>query len=119
MKFLVFCYGTLKSGYHNHRLLEDAKFIGKSRTTPDYKIYCNGRFPYMIEVEGGVSVEGEVYEVDAEQLARLDRLEGHPRMYLRKLVNLVNEFEQPVEAYIYQHSVEKCRDCGTSWNGVK
>lgn len=111
---LVMTYGSLKAGFWNHRLIEGARFVGNFRTEPEYKIYCNGRFPYMIEVkENGVAVECEVYEVTPQQVANMDRLEGHPNWYRRKLVKL--QGIEDVEGYVYQQNVGNAVDVGTSW----
>lgn len=127
-KHLVFVYGTLKKGYGNHRLLTGAEFVGNFATAPDYKIYCNGAYPYMVEVGAGkgVPVEGEIYRISDEEQQRCDRLEGHPHMYLRKSIPIMHKIEENVqdlipttiegvEAYIYQHSVRGSRECNTCW----
>jgi len=125
-KHLIFTYGTLKKGYHNHRLLTQAEFVGKFATAPNYKIFCNGSFPYMIEVGNGegAAVEGEVYKVSDAELARCDRLESHPDMYKRTKIHIMYELKgdslietkvEGIEAYIYQHKVSGCRPCNTNW----
>lgn len=88
-KVLVFVYGTLMQGFGNHRLLEAgrARYIGRAATKPRYTLVDLGHFPGMLE-GGKTSVRGEVFEVDAQTLAKLDRLEGHPRFYRRKPVSL-------------------------------
>lgn len=84
---LVFVYGTLRRGGHNHRLLEHARCVSVTRTAPVFTLYDLGAYPAM--VAGGVTaVEGEVYEVDATTLTRLDRLEGYPGYYDRIEVSL-------------------------------
>src|SRR3954464_9788743 len=129
-KHFVFVYGTLKKGYGNNRLLTNAEFVGNFATEPNYRIFCNGSFPYLIQVgEGsGVSVEGEIYKVSDQELARCDRLEGHPEMYERKPVAIKYEIKNDelvkttlpsivgkIEAYIYPHDVSRCRRCNTCW----
>ena len=111
----IFVYGSLKKGYYNHRLLTNAGLLGEFRTQPNYQLYDNGSFPYLVEVQPGegVCVEGEVYEVTDQQLKALDRLEGHPDHYVRKAVAL-QEIEN-VEAYVYPHEVDGCTNCGTRW----
>ncbi|WP_457623862.1 gamma-glutamylcyclotransferase, partial [Persephonella sp.] len=37
MKSLIFVYGTLRKGFGNHRLLENAEFLGIGRTKEKYK----------------------------------------------------------------------------------
>lgn len=96
-KNLVFVYGTLRQGFHNHRFLQwtghEATFIGDAVTVNRFNMIACG-FPILLRPLGdGVNVEdqmpalqvvGEVYEVDDETLANLDRLEGVARgMYTR------------------------------------
>lgn len=78
----VFTYGTLLSGEPNHRVLRGSRCIGPAHTPPRFRLVDLGAFPGML-AEGHTSVEGELYEVDDDVLAALDRLEGHPRFYLR------------------------------------
>lgn len=81
----IFCYGTLMKGHGNHRLLlkETTKALGKASTPSAFTMVHLGGFPGIIR-GGETSIQGEVYEVDAETLARLDRLEGHPDFYRRE-----------------------------------
>lgn len=81
----VFVYGTLKRGYGNHRLLEKATLVGKAVTDVKFDMIAGG-FPVVFESDTGLPVSGEVYQVDAETLKRLDGLEGEGVMYLRKEV---------------------------------
>jgi gamma-glutamylcyclotransferase (GGCT)/AIG2-like uncharacterized protein YtfP len=88
----VFVYGSLKHGLSNHRLLEKAVYAGEG-TLEGYRMYSLGAFPAIVEgtplgQESRWTVEGEVYEVSAEILAALDRLEGHPSFYRRHRVLL-------------------------------
>lgn len=78
---LVFVYGTLKRGHGNHHWLGDAPFLGEA-VLPDVVLHDLGPFPMAVPGEG--VVRGEVYGVDADGLARLDRLEGYPRLYDRR-----------------------------------
>lgn len=112
----VFVYGTLKKGYHNHRVLgSNPKFCGKATTPPDYLLYDNGSYPCMIQATAGEgrAVEGEVYEVPDSQMVALDRLEGVPWLYERATIELPGH--GPVIGYIYQRSVSQYLDCGSSW----
>lgn len=86
---LVFVYGTLMRGFRNHRLLAQGgcHYLGRGETRPQYTLVDLGPFPGLLDV-GTTRVRGEVYEVDAPTLAKLDRLEGHPRFYERKPVAL-------------------------------
>jgi gamma-glutamylcyclotransferase (GGCT)/AIG2-like uncharacterized protein YtfP len=66
------------SGQGNHRLIANTRFLGAARTAAGFTLYDLGAFPGMV-AEGSGAVEGEVYAIDDATLARLDRLEGHPR----------------------------------------
>ena len=97
MTNLVFVYGTLKKGFGNHRLLEKAHFLGEAylRRT---KMVDLGAYPAVI-TGGKKDVMGEIYQVDDETLARLDRLEGHPSFYERRQVKVFSVF-QNVDTFI-------------------
>jgi gamma-glutamylcyclotransferase (GGCT)/AIG2-like uncharacterized protein YtfP len=84
---LVFVYGTLKRGHGNHHWLLDAPFLGEA-VLPDVVLHDLGPFPMAVPGEG--VVRGEVYRVDAAGLARLDRLEGYPRLYDRRPLPLAD-----------------------------
>jgi len=82
---LVFVYGTLKQGHHNHRLLAHTRFVGYATTNKKYQMLDAG-FPVLLDPtddEDGHIVSGEVYDVDAATAKRLDQLEGKGRMYNR------------------------------------
>ena len=85
----VFVYGSLLSGEPNHRVLARARRVGEARTAPRFALHDLGAYPAMIE-GGGLAIAGEVYEVDAKTLARLDVLEGHPRYYRRVPITLAD-----------------------------
>ena len=96
---LVFVYGTLKKGFGNHRLLAKAKFIAPAFIM-DGKMLNLGAFPAVIA--GDMDIEGEIYSVDKDTLASLDRLEGHPTFYERKQVEAYLDDERmPAEAWCY------------------
>lgn len=86
---LVFVYGSLMRGFHNHRLLQHdaARYVGRAETQARYTLVDLGAFPGLLEA-GSARVRGEIYDVDEPTLAKLDRLEGHPRFYQRKHVLL-------------------------------
>ena len=84
---LVFVYGTLKRGHGNHHWLAGAPFLGEA-VLPDVVLHDLGPFPMAVPGEG--QVRGEVYAVDAAGLARLDRLEGYPRLYDRRPLPLAD-----------------------------
>jgi gamma-glutamylaminecyclotransferase len=111
----VFVYGTLKHGYSNHRLLESAKFLGNAITKQPHVLLDAG-FPVCViagDNDKTTYVFGEVYEVDAATLTRLDRLEGEGRMYHRLPVDLVG-FEG-VQAYFGDPAYWNGARVGSKW----
>lgn len=66
-------YGTLKRGGSNHHLIRDARYLGQDLLR-DIRLYDFG--PYPGAVPGpSFGIEVEVFEVDDDQLALVDRLE--------------------------------------------
>jgi gamma-glutamylaminecyclotransferase len=98
----LFVYGTLKQGFHNHYLLEDAEFVCKAVTKERYPmVNTEEYFPYLIDEKGnGYNIEGEVYRIDEQILAMLDILEGYPEHYNRKEIKVVS-LEIEVIAIVY------------------
>ena len=81
---LVFVYGTLKREMANHRRLAGARFVGPAQLG-GLHLYDLGPFPMAVATDDPAAMlQGEVYGVDAVQLADLDRFEGVPRLYERQ-----------------------------------
>ena len=102
----VAVYGSLRKGLRNHTLLEQATYIGDSEVQ-GFKMYSMGGFPFCTEVQATASdiVQVEVYEVDQLQFRSLDRLEGYPSFYNRKLV--VTSYGLAWMYYINDNDVER------------
>jgi len=83
----IFVYGTLRRGGRNHRLLETATYVRRATTVPGFTMFDLGGCP-AVDRGGRDAIVGELYDVDAHTLARLDRLEGHPTLYCRAPVEL-------------------------------
>jgi hypothetical protein len=68
---LAFVYGTLKQGFSNHWLIEDAvskghaRFIGVAKTKQRYPLVCGPfQVPFLLDMPArGLHVKGEVYAV--------------------------------------------------------
>lgn len=104
----VFVYGTLKRGQSNHHALGGADFLGRARLH-GAAVHDLGRYPMAVLTPGRPGViHGELYQVDAASLARLDQLEGYPHLYDRQRVCLSNGRE----AWIYVGSPEQVEGCG-------
>ena len=83
----MFVYGTLQRGEKNHHWLEGASWQGEAEL-PGVVLHDLGPFP-MAVIGAGLAL-GEVYAVEGSGLARLDELEGYPRLYDRQVMELVD-----------------------------
>ena len=117
----IFVYGTLKKGYHNHRLLEGCELISDNFIVSGFKLFESG-IPFMKRSNNSDMVLGEVYSVDDKTLSRLDSLEGHPNWYRREIVHtpfkdLSDDLQVIVEGYVYQKDLQNCPE-SPKINGV-
>lgn len=86
-KSLVFVYGTLKKGFHNHSLLRRSLYLGEYTTLSQHKMISLGGFPGVIHRGGVTHIKGEVYDVICEDdRIALDNLEGVPHFYRKERV---------------------------------
>jgi gamma-glutamylcyclotransferase (GGCT)/AIG2-like uncharacterized protein YtfP len=113
---LVFVYGTLKRGEKNHHWLEGASWQGEAELS-GVLLHDLGPFPMAVIGEG--TAIGEVYAVEERGLARLDELEGYPRLYDRQMLSL-NDGRQ---AWVYLGRPRQVRHAplvvGGSWHSTK
>lgn len=115
---LIFVYGTLKRGAVNHRHLADAVFVADAATGAGYTLYQLDGYPGMIRDPGDANgVRGELWQVGAACLARLDEFEGVPEgLYRREPVQLAPPHAGiGCETYLYARSVEGCPKIGSGW----
>lgn len=131
----IFIYGTLKRGECRAGLLRDQRFLGVVRTAARYRLYDTGSYPVLVEVDAaggeageGRPIEGELWQVDDECLAKLDEVECVPDLYQRGAIELQVSSRAGVgseedvsvvgaQAYFFQGSVAGLRDCGACWSG--
>jgi gamma-glutamylcyclotransferase (GGCT)/AIG2-like uncharacterized protein YtfP len=113
---LVFVYGTLKRGEKNHHWLEGASWQGEAELSG---VLLHDLGPFPMAVIGDGTAIGEVYAVEERGLARLDELEGYPRLYDRQMLSL-NDGRQ---AWVYLGRPRQVRDAplvvGGSWHPTK
>ncbi|MCX8028430.1 MAG: gamma-glutamylcyclotransferase [Brevinematales bacterium] len=104
-EILIFVYGTLKKGFHNHRMIKDAKFVGRGKTKDKYVMYVD-IIPYVSKRDRVSNIYGEVYCIDRNTLDMLDRLEKHPCWYYREKVDVILEDGRIVNAWMYFNDIE-------------
>lgn len=109
----LFVYGTLRRGCGNHRLLDGSEYHGIA-VLDGYRMVSLGGFPAIYRGEKGDTVTGEVYEVDAATLRRLDSLEGFNRqtptmhdLYHAVPVTVDGEQQHQCETYTMDHSLRE------------
>jgi len=115
----LFIYGTLKRGHSRADVLRDQHCLGEARTRPRYRLYRVDQYPALVHAEPGVGIEGELWDVQADCLARLDRIEAvDAGLYRREVIELeLDDQQQSVEAYFYLPPTEGLEDCGSCWDG--
>ena len=108
-KQLICCYGTLRKGFGNHRLLKNARYLGTFNSEPIYNLHDLGGFPGL-KHDGNTSVVMEVYKVTPEEAYNVDCLEGYdpnekPTFYDKEII------ETPfgkAGVYIYVNNLDDC-----------
>lgn len=116
---LLFVYGTLKRGDVRSPLLDRQTFLGEAKTAPHYRLFNVGQYPALVEAAPlnlpGRSIGGELWQVNAPCLARLDEEEGvDDGLYARTTIELTGPPGHAM-TYLYNHPVDGLDDCGTSW----
>lgn len=118
----VFVYGSLKRGQSRSSLLDGQEFFGEKKTAPKYRLFrVKGSFPALVEASRpdvmlpGVSVEGELWQVEHACLMMLDRVEGVAHgLFERQKVELL-DFDGEAEAYFWAGSMDGLEECGVMW----
>ena len=118
MNHEIFVYGTLKSGYPNHHHNVGVRKTGTFRTVEQFPLVLTGpRYsPCLIYSPGeGYPVRGDVYRVDDEGLALMDKLERieAPDGYRRLQILIISETQLPLDevtVYAYLKKANSVRD---------
>jgi gamma-glutamylcyclotransferase (GGCT)/AIG2-like uncharacterized protein YtfP len=85
---LIFVYGSLKKGFHNHAYFLNREPLFLARLD-GYQL-LDRDVGYTAITKGPGFVEGEVYEVNDSTLQLLDQLESHPRYYVRSSLTVLD-----------------------------
>ena len=97
--------------------MEGQTFVGKARTQAVYRLVSLGEYPGMIPVNEGISIRGEVWDVDEECRSRLDVLEGVAEgMYELVPSKLLPPFDDSgITTYVYLWPTVGAPDVGDEW----
>jgi gamma-glutamylcyclotransferase (GGCT)/AIG2-like uncharacterized protein YtfP len=115
MSQIVFVYGSLKRGWALHHLLQSSQFLGTAMTQPLYRLFDLGHYPGLVDWPSGLSINGELYQVDADCLASLDDAEGVSEgYYARRDIQLLHP-APAAHAWFWLGPVAGCPDCGDHW----
>lgn len=99
---IVAVYGSLRRGERANRMLQFSEYLGQD--TVKGRLYDLGAYPGLIVDPKGDDVVVELYSIDAETLANLDRYEGAPHLF-RQVKTQVNSSNKEVLCYEYCHKV--------------
>ncbi|MBB6563210.1 gamma-glutamylaminecyclotransferase [Acidovorax soli] len=112
---LVFVFGTLKQGFPNFHENLGTRVPGDFATCERYPLYLVGdrHSPWMIDAPGtGHPVKGQVFEVDAPALQRMDLLERvhAPDGYRRSTIEVIpaaTTATTPLQVFAYLKSADQ------------
>jgi len=102
-KHAIFVYGTLKNGFYFHDEYlggEKSAFVGPATTGSEFTLYIDS-LPHLIREISDKGVRGEVYEIDDKVLSALDKLEGHPNLYRREMIEVYIENDKKLTVWAY------------------
>ena len=105
-------------GCCNHRHIDDQYFIGEVSTVPGYRLYALTGYPGLVpDSSDTVGVPGELWKVDADCLARLDRFEGTDLgLYRLASLPLCPPFDQiKALTYLYLHGITGRKAVAGKW----
>ena len=95
----IAAYGTLRSGERNARFCKRA--VSRREAATVGTLYDTGwGFPAFVP-EGNSLVTVELIEIPISEWADVDRLEGYPRLYDRKLMDFELPDGSTIQAWIY------------------
>lgn len=112
---LLFVYGSLKTNFQFHHLMNGATFLSIAKTKKGYSLFKYDGFPCLVPITlkdrqrdafEDTSVSGELYSIHSvDHLNTLDKFEGHPMDYMRLPVQVITDTDNIVnaETYVFLH----------------
>ena len=111
---IIFVYGTLRKGFHNHKLLSFTTYLGTAKTAEKYTMYTSG-IPFVNCTPAISQIAGELYSVSDECLSWVDNLESYnpnspeTSWYVREEIDVIIESGEKQKASIYFNDKNKGR----------
>lgn len=87
-------YGTLKRGHNANGMIStnpNNEYVGEGFFEIPYVMVNCGYYPALIPSEENRSIYMELYNVDEDTIKGLDRYEGYPNLFDKKIVKINNE----------------------------
>lgn len=89
-------------GRVRYRVLADQRVLGEARSSPFYVLFDLGSYPGLVHrTENGRAIHGELYEIAASLIERLDRIEDAPSLFRLEPIR-IEAYPGAVFAYFYQ-----------------
>jgi gamma-glutamylaminecyclotransferase len=97
---MLFIVGEMKRGGRNHSFMDGSRYIGEGSLGKNYSLYVDFTTKlFYAPSESGVY--GEVYDVDAATLKRIDTDEGCPIFSERHRATVTMDDGSVINAYVY------------------
>jgi len=114
---ILFIVGEMKRGGRNHSFMDGSRYIGEGSLGKNYSLYVDFTTKlFYAPSESGVY--GELYEVDAATLKRIDTDEGCPIFSERHKATVTMQDGTQIGAFVYilQGGVESGSTIVRSYN---
>ncbi len=111
---LYFAYGSNLSGAQMRSRCPDSRLVCRA-WLPGHRLIFSGHSPKWggavatIVIDTATRVPGLVYELSRTDLVALDRFEGYPRVYRRKLALVHDDDARQLSVVTYFQAAERLR----------
>ena len=113
----IFVYGTLMRGECRHSVLRGQQFVSVASTEPRYRLLLVDDYPGLVDAANGkgVSIVGELWQVDRQNLQRLDAIECvDDGLFKRRKIQLT-EPSGWADAWFYLQDATNLENLGSDW----